>query len=117
MKEYFHYCPDCKAEGVKTTEKELKCSVLDTDGYGQPVQFTECECGGILNGFLYLSFYKRKGETLDEGFFSYLKHRINFYYEDFKEHEEDIRAKYYRVRPKPTKEMIEQRLKELRGEC
>ncbi|MCY9757660.1 hypothetical protein M5X00_25880 [Paenibacillus alvei] len=112
--EYFHYCPKCKAEGIKTTEKELRRSALGTDGYGQPVQFTECECGSVLMGFLYLACYKRQGESLEEGFLGYLKHRIEFYYEGFKDNEESIRERYYRVEPKPTKEMIEKRLKELR---
>ena len=74
----FEYCPDCKHEGVTTIKSIPKIIRYGTDGWGQPVRFTECECGGKQKGFLSLDFYRAK-EAEDKSFLNYLKHRIAFY--------------------------------------
>jgi hypothetical protein len=53
--------------------------MVGTDGWGQPVKFTECDCGGKNKGFLYLDFYTNKGEEINDGLLQYFKHRIEFY--------------------------------------
>lgn len=76
---YFQYCPDCNLESVENTDKELRSNRVGTDGYGQMVKFTECECGGVNKGYLYVDPYiKGEGEA-DKGLLEYLKHRIQHY--------------------------------------
>ncbi|MFD0587620.1 hypothetical protein ACFQZE_06370 [Paenibacillus sp. GCM10027627] len=78
---YYQYCPDCKLESIENeeTKSPVKRNRFGTDGWGQPVKFTECTCGGINKGYLYLDYYTRQGELINDKLLQYLKHRINHY--------------------------------------
>lgn len=76
---YFQYCPNCLLESVEDTKSELKRNRIGTDGWGQPVKFTDCECGSRNKGYLYLDYYTRQGEKINKDLLDYLKHRIMFY--------------------------------------
>lgn len=79
---YFEYCPNCKTEGIKE-DRLPKVNHVGTDGWGQPVRYTDCDCGSKLKGFLQTSFYESRGQEIDASFISYMKSRIEFYYEGF----------------------------------
>lgn len=77
MAKLYKWCPSCNKEEV-VIEKEPKTVYSGTDGFGQHVRFSECECGKVY-GWFNLGFY---GDDKDEDdrFKSYLKHRIKYYF-------------------------------------
>jgi hypothetical protein len=77
MAELYKWCPSCSKEEI-TNEKEPKTVYGGTDGWGQPVRFSECECGKVY-GWFNLGFYRGRTE-INDGFKSYLRHRINHYF-------------------------------------
>jgi hypothetical protein len=81
---YYQYCPECKLESVVKTSDEWVVNRSGTDGWGQPVRFSNCSCGGKYRGWLDLNWYTRQGEKEDDpNLHSYLKGRIDYYYECF----------------------------------
>jgi hypothetical protein len=59
--------------------KELPKTIrIGTDGWGQPVRFTDCACGK-LKGFLQLGFYISSDTEFNEDLELYLMHRIDLY--------------------------------------
>ncbi|PEV64113.1 hypothetical protein [Bacillus thuringiensis] len=79
--EIYEYCPKCNHSEVKEVEDFPKLTTLCTDGYGQPVRFTKCECGSDLKGFFQLAWYVSEGAEIEEGLLGYLKQRIDLNYE------------------------------------
>jgi hypothetical protein len=79
-KEIFKWCPNCNKEELSLCY-EPKFKYGSTDGYGQPVRFSECECGKEY-GWFEIGFYRwRDNEfVFDDSFKSYLKSRINHYF-------------------------------------
>lgn len=79
MAELYKWCPSCNKEEV-VNEKEPKPVYSGTDGYGQPVRFSECDCGKVY-GWFNIGFYRWKDDfEFNNSFKSYLKHRIKDYF-------------------------------------
>ncbi|KUP32700.1 hypothetical protein [Bacillus halotolerans] len=76
MEEIYKWCPSCNKEEI-ANEKEPKIVYGGSDGFGQPVRFSECECGKVY-GWLNIGFYRDKTE-INDGFKSYLRQRIKHY--------------------------------------
>ena len=85
MVKYYEFCPSCQIMAIKEDSILPKRNKVGTDGYGQPVKFTNCECGSTLKGYLELGFYTSQGLNVDNELLAYLRSRINFYYERFSE--------------------------------
>lgn len=79
--ELFKWCPSCDKEEVAfVKEPEVVYMGMDVLGHGQPVRYSECECGKTY-GWLWTAYYNEELRH-DAFFLSYLKHRISFYYRD-----------------------------------
>jgi hypothetical protein len=79
MAELYKWCVSCGKEET-VNEKEPKTVYGGTDGYGQPVRFSECECGSNY-GWFNIGFYRYSDDfVFDEGFKSYLQSRIKHYF-------------------------------------
>lgn len=76
----YKWCPHCKKEEA-VNGKQPKIERFGTDGWGQPVKFSTCECGELY-GWFFLSHYDVDKDTIDDGLKSYLQHRIKFYSEE-----------------------------------
>lgn len=79
MAELYKWCPYCRKEEL-VKEKEPRTTKSGTDGYGQPVRYSECECGDLY-GWFNIGFYRWNDDdfVFNDGFKSYLQHRIKFY--------------------------------------
>ena len=75
--EIYKWCPYCDKEEL-VNEKEPKVVKGGTDGYGQPVRYSECECGNLY-GWFNIGFYRWKDVEINDSFKSYLKSRIRYY--------------------------------------
>lgn len=75
--ELYKWCPSCNKEEI-VNEENPKTVYVGTDGFGQPVRYSECECGKAY-GWFQLGFYRGRTE-INESFLSYLKSRITFYH-------------------------------------
>lgn len=78
----FKWCPNCNEEGFvnKTHKDERNISYIGTDGYGQMVKFSPCNCGSDY-GWLYLHSYDiEEGDEVELE--NYIKHRIGYYHRE-----------------------------------
>lgn len=77
--ELYKYCPYCKKD-ERVEEKEPKTVKVGTDGYGQPVRYSDCECGEVY-GWFNIYFYSRGDEDFKftDDFRKYLQWRIKYY--------------------------------------
>ncbi|EOO11327.1 hypothetical protein [Bacillus cereus] len=80
--EIYEYCPKCNHKEVKVVEDFPELTKLCTDGYGQPVRFTKCECGSDLKGFFQLAWYVPQNGEITEQLLGYLNQRIDLNYEE-----------------------------------
>lgn len=76
----YKWCPRCNEEGYvnKSAKDERNISYIGTDGYGQMVKFSSCNCGSDY-GWLYTHQFNREEED-GEQLARYIKHRIKFYH-------------------------------------
>ncbi|PGO60579.1 hypothetical protein [Priestia megaterium] len=77
MKELYKWCPHCKKEEL-VEEREPRTTRVGTDGYGQPVRYSECECGNHY-GWFDIGYYRWKDVEINDSFKGYLQSRIKHY--------------------------------------
>jgi len=78
MAELYKWCPYCSKDEL-VNEKEPKTVKFGTDGYGQIVKYSDCECGNLY-GWFHIGLYRNKDDfEFDDGFKRYLQWRIRYY--------------------------------------
>ena len=79
MPKLYMWCPSCNKE-ESVNDREPKVEYSGTDGHGQPVRYSKCDCGKVY-GWFNIGFYRwEDGFEFNESFKSYLKYRIELYH-------------------------------------
>lgn len=81
MTELYKWCPNCHMEEI-VNEEEPRTVYGGSDGYGQPVRYSECECGKAYGWFNMMYYRSKGGFIFDDSFKRYLKQRIKHYYRE-----------------------------------